>query len=177
MASPKKKALVSQLIDLIKNSPHFALVKFENTPHTALEKLRIELKKNSSIFKVVKKSLFEKSINKIAQTDKALKKLQKKVLPLQDNSALLTLGEDYMSGLKTFSDFAKNEKTLSFKFGFFDKHLYPGEEVQKISQLPSRDQLIAQIIGSLKSTTTKLIYSMKFNVNKFVYILKQKGGD
>lgn len=177
MANPKKKALVSQLIDLIKNSPHFALVKFENTSHTALENLRRVLKNKSSAFRIVKKSLFEKSINKLAEKEKALKELQKKVFPLKENTALLTLGDDYMAGLKAFSDFAKNEKTLSFKFGFFDKHLYPSEEAQKISQLPTREQLIAQIVGSLKSSQAKLVYAMKFNVNKFVYILKQKGGD
>ncbi len=177
MVNLKKKKLVTQLTDLIKNSPHFALVKFENTPHTALESLRRELKKKSSELRIVKKSLFEKSINKLAEKEKTLKELQKKVFPLKENTALLTLGDDYMAGLKTFSDFAKIEKTLSFKLGFFDKHLYPADVVQTISLLPSRDELIAQIIGYLKSSQAKLIYSMKFNINKFVYILKQKGGD
>ncbi len=172
MVSVKKKTQVDELSELIKNSPHFALVKFENTPHTTLEQLRKELKKNEATFKVVKKSLFQKTINKLALLDKNIKELQKKVFPLKENSALLTLGNDYTKGLNTFAKFIKNEKSLSFKFGFLDKKLYLADEIQKISMLPGKDQLMAQLVSFMKSPQTKLIYAMKFNINKFVYVLK-----
>ncbi len=172
MANAAKKNQVEQLSSLLKNSSHFALVKFSNTPHSALEQLRKELKKNEANFKVVKKSLFQKAINKLALVDKNLKQLQTKVFPLKENSALLTLGQDYAKGLSAFAKFAKNEQSLSFKFGFLDKKVYLADEVQKISLLPGKDQLMGQLVASLKSPQTKFVHALQFNSGKLVYLLK-----
>lgn len=174
MANQKKRLQVDSLSQLITNASHFALIKYDNTSHQKLENLRKELKKGRAKLRVIKGSLFEKSLNKLSKQKKELKDFVKTVFPLKENSALLTLGEDYLQGLSIFAKMAKNEKSLSFKFGFLDKKLYPAGELDKIAQLPGRNQLMAMLIGSLKNSQSKLVYSMKYNVNSLVHILKER---
>lgn len=174
MPSPKKISIVENLFKLIAESQNFALVKFEKTKHQSLEKLRKDLKKNQASLKVVKNTLLEKAFNKLEQTNKIFTDLKKKFSPFRENSAVLILKGDWTKGLSSFRKFMEQDKTLSFKFALLDGQQYGDKEVEKIAQLPSKNELIGKIIGSLKSPTTRLVYSLKFNLNKFVYILNQK---
>lgn len=175
MASQNKKLQVDSLSQLITNASHFALIKYDNTSHQKLENLRQELKKDDAKLRVIKRSLFEKSLKKLAQQRRELKDFVKTVFPLKENSALLTLGEDYLQGLNIFAKMAKNEKSLSFKFGFLDKKIYPADVLDKIAQLPGREQLLAKLIGSMKGSQAKLVYTLKYNVTKLTYVLKERG--
>ena len=65
MANTKKLSKLSGINDFLGQNTNFALVKFEKTTHIALESLRKQLKASESKMKVVKNSLFEKSINKL----------------------------------------------------------------------------------------------------------------
>ncbi len=174
MVSQKKQDKVDSLTKLLTENPHFALVRFGSVSHASLESLRSELKKNESKLKVVKASLLEKAINKLSVKSKQIKELQKGALPFKEEVAILTLGRDYVKGLSAFAQFAKKETTLSFRFGLLDDRFYLSEQVQKISQLPPYDQLVAKLLSSLQAPSSKLAYSIKFNINKFVYILQQK---
>lgn len=174
MVNENKQLQVQNLIDLIQGTSNFALVKFEKTLHSTLEALRKDLAKNGAKLRVVKNSLIVKAFNKLAANNKELHDLQKKASDLKENSALLILGEEWNKGLSAFYNFAKKEQSLSFKLGLLDKSVYLSEDLKKIAQLPPKDQLIAKIIGSMKTPVSKFNYSIKFNMQKFVYILSEK---
>ena len=179
MVSKQKKSQVDSLSNIFKNDKNFAIVKIDKTTHQNLESLRKELRKSKSSIKVIKNALFEKALNRSPSGKPLLKEMKKKFFPLKETSALVDFNKDWSTGLKSFYEFIQKEKTLSFKFSLLDKVLYNGDETIKIAKLPSKDELVAKLIGSLKSPMAKFIYSLKFNTNKFVYILqsKSKGGD
>ena len=174
MVNQQKQSQVDNLSQTLTKSSNFIFVKFEKTNHQTLEKLRKELKKNQAKLTVIKNSLLEKSINKLSTTNKLFADFRKKFFPLKESTAVLMLEGDWGKGLNAFYQFMSHEKTLSFKFGTLDKALYSENEVARIAQLPGKDQLMAKIIGSMKSPISKLVYAMKFNTNKFVYILQAK---
>lgn len=174
MANQTKKTYVSDLSDYLTSAKHFALIKFDKTSHLTLEKLRKELKKEGASFKVVKNSLFEKAVEKLIKSKKELKDLQS-LFPLKDSSAILSLDENYSTALSKFFAFAKKDGSLGFKFGLLDATLYQGPDLEKIAQLPSRDILLAKVIGGMKSPSSKLVFSLKFNISKLVYVLNQRG--
>jgi len=179
MVSTQKQGSVHTYIEKLQKNTNFALVRFDKTTHQSLESLRKILKKELSSFEVVKNTLFEKAVNKLALQNKKLKELKKKFFPLKETSALLSLGSDWSKGLSAFYQFAQKEKTLGFKFGILDNEGYNESNLTHIAQLPGKDVIMAKIIGSMKSPTAKLVYSLKYNTQKFVYILNQKskGGD
>jgi large subunit ribosomal protein L10 len=179
MVSTQKQGSVNTFVERLKKNSNFVLVKFDKTSHQSLETLRKSLKKEQSSFEVVKNTLFEKAVNKLALQNKLLKELKKKFFPLKATSALLSLGSDWSKGLSAFYQFAQKEKTLSFKFGILDNEGYDESNLTQIAQLPGKDVIMAKIIGSIKSPMTKLVYSLKYNTQKLVYILNQKskGGE
>lgn len=173
MVAQKKISQVKSLSEIINQNENFLLIKFEKTTHQALEALRKELKKANTNLKVIKNTLFEKAINITSKKNTILKNL-KKTFPLKEPSALIIFKKDWSEGLKTLFNFIKKEKTLTFKFGILDKNIYQSADLEKIAQLPGRNELLVKIISSLKAPANKLVYALKYNTNKLVYILKEK---
>jgi len=174
MVSQLKKNQVDSILQLLEKSPNFLLVKMGKTTHQSLESLRRELRKAGSQIKVIKNTLFEKSINKIALKKTIFNDLKKQFFPLKETSALVILSERWNEGLKTLYLFSKKDASLSFKLALLDNSIYNAEKALEIAQLPSREELLGKIIGSIKSPMNKFIYALKYNTNKLVYILKQK---
>jgi large subunit ribosomal protein L10 len=174
MANQKKINQVNQYVKLLEKNPHFLLIGFEKIPHSFFEKLRRELKKEKAVLKVVKNTLLEKAINRLLSFNKLFKELKKKYFPLKNNSAILLFNESYEEGLKSFYRFLKDQKNLFFKGGILDNNLYGNEEILRIAQLPSKEVILGNIIGSLKNPPARLIFAMKFNLLKLTNILKNK---
>ena len=176
MKNQKKLAQRSETSDFITKSGNFALVKFEKTTHIALEGLRRELRAAGATIKVVKNTILTKAINKLAaEKDYAdLKSFQKMVKDVKENTALVSLGKDWSNGLNAFANVAKTDKTISLKMGYLDKTSYDGAKMVAISLLPSRAELIAKIIGSMKSPTSRFVNAIKYPTQKFVMVLNAK---
>ncbi len=174
MANLAKKTQVEELNALLSNAPHFALIKYEKTTHKSLEELRRSLKDSAAKIRVVKNTLMQKSLESQSQSRAELKDLISKAFPMKESTAVLTLGEDYAKGLKAFHTFAKKDSTLSFKAGVLDNTIYLAPELQKIATLPGKDELIAKVIGGLKSPSSKLVYALKFNITKLTLVLKER---
>lgn len=174
MANLNKKTQVNSLSLSLQKNTNIVLISLGIVTHQSFEKLRRDLKKSGTSLKVIKNSLFEKAINKIGSSNKIYLDFKKKFLPLRDSSAMITFSDDWSEGLHTFFDFLQKEKSLKFKSGILDSQLYSEEEILRIAKLPNKLQLISTIIGSLKNPASRLTYSLKFNTNKFVYILKSK---
>ena len=174
MANINKKNQVDSIFQLIEKNSNLLLVKIGKTTHQGLETLRKELRKSDSKVKVIKNTLFEKAINKIALKNKLFIDFKKQFFPLKETVALITLGDRWNEGLKTLYLFTKKDATLSLKLALLDKTLYNAEKSIQIAQLPSKEELLSKIIGSIKSPMSKFVYALKYNTNKFVYILNAK---
>ncbi|MCR4313262.1 MAG: 50S ribosomal protein L10, partial [Candidatus Roizmanbacteria bacterium] len=174
MVNNNKKNQVDSIFQLVDKNPNILLVKIGKTTHQSLESLRKELRKSNSKIKVIKNTLFEKSVNKIALKNKLFKDLKKQFFPLKETTALVTLGGNWSEGLKALYQFSKKDSSVSFKFGLLDESLYDTSKTIQIAQLPSKEELLGKIIGSMKSPMSKFVYAFKYNTNKLVYILKQK---
>lgn len=174
MPTQRKQQQLDTLLQNLEQSSNFALVKFDRTSHTSLESLRKELKKNNAKLRVIKNSIFEKAVNKLSAKQDNLKELQKKTNSIKENSGFLTFDQDWSAGLKAFADFSKKDTTLSFKVGVLDGGVYVTQDLIKIADLPSKAELMAKVIGGMKSPMYSLVYGMKFNMQKIVYVLSEK---
>ena len=174
MANAKKESQLQSLTDLIKASSNFALIKHEKTKHIALEGLRKDLKTNESSLKIIKNSILEKAIKQIGTTNKSLKEFSSKAFPLKETTAIVSFSNDWSKGVSAFHKFSQKEQTLSFKFGVLDNTVYGADDLVKIAKLPGRAELTAKVIGSMKSPIYGFVHALKFNMQKFVYVLNAK---
>lgn len=174
MVNINKVQKVQSLQDLLKKHNNFILLKVGKIKHQKLEQLRKILKKHDAYLKVSKNTLFEKTFNKLGAGDNIFSDFRKKALPLKDGSALMTLSPDWSKAINDFYQFVKEEKTINFKIGVLDNQIYTEEILTQIAKLPPKNELFAKLIGSLKSPTNKIVYSLKYNIQKLTLIFKAK---
>jgi len=173
MPNQKNIQGVTSLIEKLKNSPNFILVGFENTPHKKMEELRRILNEQKitgeeAFFEVVKNTLFEVAVKKMRKEDLVNKKA------LFGPSAVLSLPQDWTTRLSAFYQFAKADKSLRLKIGLIDDKVYLQSDLETLAQLPTKEQLLAKLLGVMKSPQRKFIFTMQFGMMRLVNVLKAK---
>lgn len=176
MVNTTKQTQLAKISSFLKDFPSFTLLKYEKTTHTSLESLRRDLKKTASKVMVVKNTILQKAINKLASAKENahLREIQKQTKNLKENTAVLGLSFDWSGGMNAFFTFSKADKTVSFKVGCLDKQFYGEADLLRIAQLPSKGEIVAKMLGSMKSPVAHMTHALKFNMQKFVYILNSK---
>jgi large subunit ribosomal protein L10 len=78
--------------------------------------------------------------------------------------------EDMIAPAKILTDFAKKNKNLTVKCGVCDGAYLDEAAVTALANTPSREVLIAKIMGSMMSSVSKFVYALEA-------IRKQKAGE
>ncbi len=174
MATIAKKLQVDTLSSALAQTSHFALIKYEKTPHKTLEAMRRDLRASGARLQMIKNSLLERALNRLSNTTPAIRDVRKAAFPLRENTALLTLGQDYVGGLSSFHKFTKDNEGLSFKWGFVEGTYYDMARLTELAKLPPKEELQARLIGFLKAPAARLVNSLNFNMSKLVFVLNER---
>jgi large subunit ribosomal protein L10 len=75
---------------------------------------------------------------------------------LAGSNAFLFLKDDIGGAIKAYQDFQKATKKTEFKGGVMEGRLLNQEQVKAIADLPSKEQLLAQVAGAINSIAAKL---------------------
>lgn len=78
--------------------------------------------------------------------------------------------KDAVAPAKVLSDFIKKVKKTNIKCGLLGKEYLDAAGVQKLADIPSREVLIAKVMGSMMSAVSKFVYVVEA-------IRKQKAGE
>ena len=79
--------------------------------------------------------------------------------------------EDAVTPLKKLEEFAKQNETPSVKIGLFEGDVITAEKILELSELPSREELLAKVVGGLKSPLTGIVGVLGGTQRNFVYAL------
>lgn len=66
--------------------------------------------------------------------------------------------EDVTAPARILNDFAKDHKKLELKAGLVQGDVYDAEKVKQLASIPSKEVLIAKLLGSIKSPLSNLAY-------------------
>ena len=66
--------------------------------------------------------------------------------------------EDATAPARILNDFAKDHKKLELKAGVVEGQIYDKEMITKIASIPSKEVLIAKLLGSIKAPLSNLEY-------------------
>lgn len=182
MPNSIKKSYVDDLVGRLANNESFVVVGFEGTKHTRFEELRTKLRemapekdKRPSLI-VLKNSLFQIALKQIsAKKSLVAEDVASFAGGVKGKSGLLFLPDEWMEGLKAFDTFAKEEEGMVFRVGVIDGKVYVQDGLNALAKLPSREQLVAQIIGTLRAPQSRLVYGLTYTMSKLVNVLKNAG--
>jgi len=167
MLTKKEKAnLVEELAKDFKNSKSFLFTTYQNLKVSKLDTLRQSLRKEGCRYKVVKKTLIKLALDKSGFKDFNLEKIG------AANGLVLGL-EKEMEPIKIVYSFIKENPELKVQFGFFDDKFITSEEIKVLSKLPGKDQLLLELIFTLKSSLSRLQNVLKYNLISLLHIFSE----
>jgi large subunit ribosomal protein L10 len=160
----KKETLIAEVAGKIAKSKAMVFTNYTGLTHKQLETFKREIKKSDAEFAVLKNTLL-----KIALTNAKLETGDAKNFDLP-TGAMFLYG-DVVTPLKSLAKMVKDLEKPQIKFGILDGKLVSSSDVIKISALPSREVLLAQLAGMMKSPIQGLHRSLSWNLQKFVMTL------
>lgn len=79
--------------------------------------------------------------------------------------------EDAVAPAKILADFIKENKIMSLKAGLLEGRPIDAEEVKALAALPSKEVLIAKLMGSMNAPITGMVNVLQGNIRNLVYVL------
>ncbi|MBQ3325923.1 50S ribosomal protein L10 [Candidatus Saccharibacteria bacterium] len=148
----KKKTLVADLTELLSSSKMTVFARYQGLTVAELQDLRKAARENGVKIKVVKNRLVRVVMGEIAvYKDTDTTGLTGQLLyAISDN--------DEVAPAKVLANFAKEHEALQICGGFSDLGANVSEdEVKALAALPSKNELIAQVVAQLLSPVTDSI--------------------
>ena len=156
----QKKQVVAELVETLKAAQAGVLVDYRGITVEQDTNLRAKLREAGVEYKVVKNTLTRFAANEVG-----LSELDEQ---LNGPTALAISTTDPVAPAKVLSDFAKEVETIEIKAGFLDGKVISIDEVKTLANTPSKEVLIAKIMGSLYAPISKLVRTLQALVDNGV---------
>lgn len=156
---PEKIEQVATIQELLSRSSGVILTDYRGFTVAEKADLTRRLRGAGAEYHVVKNTLFRLAYGDYGQDPTAL---------LQGPTAVAFALEDPVAPSKVLLDFIREKKKGTVKGGVVDGQIYDLEGVTKLSTLPTKDVLIGQVVGSIQSPLTGLVWSLQGVLGNFV---------
>lgn len=150
---------VAKLKDLFAGAKDYILTDFRGLSVEKITELRKMLYQKNSDLKVVKNNF-----TRIAFKDSNIPAVDDL---LQGPTAIALVKKDASSIAKIICEYAKNE-SIKVKGGIVSGKRYSAAEVEALSALPSHEQLLAMLMGTMNAPVKNLMYAMNGVIQKLV---------
>ena len=84
---------------------------------------------------------------------------------------MYSISQDPVAGAKVLAEFAKDNELFLIKGGAMPNVLMSAKDVKALATMPSRDELLAKLLGTMQAPMAKLVRTMNEVPGKFVRTL------
>jgi len=144
-----KEAVVADLKQILNESQLAVIIDYQGLTVAEITDLRNRLRESGTICKVTKNTLMQQAIAEE-------KYWQPMTKFLAGSSAFIFVKDDIGSAIRAYQAFQKDTKKTEFRGGVMQGQALNEDQVKAIADLPSKEQLIAQVAGAINSIATKL---------------------
>ena len=148
-----KKTVVAEIKEKFDRAQTVVLVNYRGLNVAEDTELRNQLRKAGVEYAVLKNTMINLAIEG--------KGIDEVKTHLEGPTAVAFGYEDMIAPAKILSEFAKKSKKLTIKCGVCDGAYLDEAGVQALANLPSKETLIAKIMGSMMSSVSKFVYCVE----------------
>lgn len=154
----EKKAIVAELADRLKSSVTGVLVSYKGINVADDTQLRKDLREAGVRYSVVKNTLLYRACE-----EAELSGLQS---ALEGTTALATSEEDYAAAARILCKYADSNKAFEVKGGYLDGEVVDIATIVSLSKLPSREVLLANVLGAFQAPIASFARAVQAIVDK-----------
>lgn len=169
LTKEQKNDIVSEVSSLLEGSKMTVVARYQGTSVKAIQALRKQAKENATVVKVVKNRLVIKAL---AQSDE-LKNTDTSSL----NGQLLYAfnSTDEVAPAQTLANFAKTNPSIEFVGAISAEGVFmSADEVKALATLPSKNQLIADVLATLSSPVNDVMGALSGNLHGLLDAVEAK---
>jgi large subunit ribosomal protein L10 len=159
-----KEATVTELIEKLGQAKGVVLTNYHGISVNKINELRSQLRKSGVELKVVKNTLAKRAADQLG-----IAELHQY---LEGPTALAISVTDPVAPAKSVSEFAKANKALEIKAGLVEGKVISMDGVQALADLPSREVLIAQVVGTMAAPLSGFLSVLQGPIRKLGYALE-----
>lgn len=167
-----KQAIVAELKEALSQSQLALVIDYQGLTVAEITDLRRRLRPVGTSCKVTKNTFMGIAIDG-----------QDNWQPMQEllkgSSAFLLVKEDISGAIKAYQDFQKASKKTEMRGGVMEGRLLKEADVKALGDLPSKEQLIAQIAGAINALATKIavgINEVPASLGRSIKAISEKDG-
>ena len=149
-----KEAVVNDVKEKLQKSKAVVLVDYKGINVEDVTELRKRFRNAGVDYKVFKNTLFKRATSELG-----IEALHEH---LQGTVAVAFGYDDAVAPAKTLNQFIKDKPktTISVKAGYVEGKMMDASEIKALGDLPSRDILIAMVLGGLQGSIRNLAYML-----------------
>ncbi len=151
MKKEQKIELVKALEIELDKTTGLILTHYKGLTYLQMDSLRRSIKESGSTYRVIKNTLLSKALS--------AKNIDLSNM-LVEPTACILINSDFAATAKVVKKFTKDPeigKFLTIKGGYFDGAVVDSATVERIADLPSREELLARALSSLSSPVTSFV--------------------
>ncbi len=160
---PEKVAVIEKLMEKVQSAKSAVVTGYTGLTVEEVTQLRAQLFKAKVEYHVVKNNLARLALNKAKIT--VLDDL------LAGPTAIALATGDAVAPARVLSKFAKDHEKLVLKGGWMEGRKITVQDIKVLANLPSREELLAKMLGSMMSPVTGIVQVLAGPMRKLVYAL------
>ena len=153
----QKKEIVKNLAEKMKNANAGVFVDYKGINVADDTALRNELRKAGVEYSVIKNTLARFAVEEIGYGA---------LSDIFNGTTALATSDDQVAAAKILCNYAKDHENFTVKAGFIDGEILDADGVIALSKIPSKEGLIAKMLGSLQSSRYGLAYVLQAKIDK-----------
>lgn len=166
----EKKLLLKEIKDKIDGSKAFFITRYRNVDPNKASDFRINLSKIGGEFEVVRKRILIKAMGEAGiKLDESM---------LEGHIGVVFAKDDPIETTKAIFTFRKeNEELLDVTGGRFDGQLCSAKDIETISELPSKEEMRAQLLSVFEAPLSQSLAVMDALLTSVVHCLENKSSE
>lgn len=167
LSRKRKEVIIADLIERFESAQGIVFTHYRGLDVDEMSELRGALRQSGATFHVVKNSLlsrvFEASGREIPDAEM-----------LSGPTAIAVLSDDLSGPTKALFKFAKSTEILEIRGGFLGTSVLDAAGVEALSKLPSREELLAQLLGTISAPSRQLVTVISAPMRDLVGVLNAR---
>jgi large subunit ribosomal protein L10 len=164
----RKVDTVKELVDELANSQLAVLADYRGLTVSEIGQLRRQLREGETQLMVAKNTL----IRRAAQENGVEASVEQFLTG--PTAVAFVHGADIAKSAKALSNYARTSKVFVIKGGILGHRAIDADRVQQLADLPSRDVLLARVVGGMQAPISGLVTVLGGTVRGLMYVLQAR---